>query len=121
MWDVATPIIVEGKHIGNLFFGQFFFEDEIPDYKMFEAQAGKFGFDKKKYLAALKLVPRWSRDKIKALMEFYSRFAKLISELGYKNLKLARSLSEYKLTESALRENEIKYRRIFETSPAAAS
>jgi PAS domain S-box-containing protein/putative nucleotidyltransferase with HDIG domain len=117
MWDVATPIIVEGKHIGNLFFGQFFFEDEIPDYKMFEAQAEKFGFDKKKYFAALKLVPRWSRDKIKDLMEFYSRFAKLISDLGYKNLKLARSLSEYKLAECALRKSEHLLSKIFDILP----
>lgn len=117
MWDVAIPIIVEGKHMGNLFFGQFFFEDEIPDYEMFEAQAEKFGFDKKKYLAALKLVPRWSRDKIKALMEFYSRFAKLISELGYKNLKLAKSLSEYKLAEDALRKSEHLLGKIFDILP----
>ncbi len=28
MWDVATPIMVGGQHMGNLFCGQFFFEGE---------------------------------------------------------------------------------------------
>ena len=28
MWDVATPLLVGGHHVGNVFMGQFFFEDE---------------------------------------------------------------------------------------------
>ena len=28
MWDIATPIMVGGNHLGNLFLGQFLFEDE---------------------------------------------------------------------------------------------
>lgn len=116
MWDMVTPIIVGGKHMANLFYGQFFFEDEILDYEMFAAQAAKFGFNKEEYLAALKLVPRWSRDKIKALMNFYSKFAQMISALGFKNLKLAKSLSEYKLTEEALQESEERFRSFVENA-----
>jgi PAS domain S-box-containing protein/putative nucleotidyltransferase with HDIG domain len=116
MWDVATPIIVDGKHMGNLFFGQFFFEDEIPDYEVFIAQAEKFGFNKEEYLAALKLVPQWSRDKIKALMNFYSKFAQMISTLSFKNLKLAKALSDNKLTGEALRESEERFRSFVENA-----
>ena len=61
MWDVATPIIVGGKHVGNLFTGQFFFDDEPLDRELFRAQARKYGFDEAKYLAALEAVPRLSR------------------------------------------------------------
>ena len=31
MWDIATPITVDGKCMGNLFLGQFLFSDESPD------------------------------------------------------------------------------------------
>ncbi len=33
MWDMATPIMAGNKKIGNVFLGQFFFEDEIPEYR----------------------------------------------------------------------------------------
>src|ERR1035437_2596352 len=31
LWDVAYPIIIEEKHLANIFFGQFFFDDEAID------------------------------------------------------------------------------------------
>src|SRR5208283_4713798 len=31
MWDIASPIIVSGEHIANIFLGQFFFDDEEID------------------------------------------------------------------------------------------
>ena len=39
MWDIATPLMVGGHHVGNVFMGQFFFDDERPDYELFQAQA----------------------------------------------------------------------------------
>jgi ligand-binding sensor protein len=56
MWDMATPIIVGGQHVGNLFLGQFFFSDEEPDYPLFRAQARKYGFDENEYAAALRKI-----------------------------------------------------------------
>ena len=41
--DAATPIIIEGEHIGNVFTGQLFLE--APDLDSFRAQAKAFGFD----------------------------------------------------------------------------
>ena len=61
MWDVATPIMVGGRHVGNLFTGQFFFDDEPVDYELFRSQARRYGFDEQPYLAALEAVPRLSR------------------------------------------------------------
>jgi len=40
IWHIVTPIIVGGRHMGNLFLGQFFFADEQIDYDLFRAQAG---------------------------------------------------------------------------------
>src|ERR1035437_6063956 len=28
LWDVVYPVFIEGKHVANIFFGQFFFDDE---------------------------------------------------------------------------------------------
>jgi PAS domain S-box-containing protein len=97
MWDMATPIMAGKKHIGNLFLGQFFFDDEIPDYAEFSRQAETYGFDKAAYLAALDRVPRWSRAKVKSAMDFYARLAEMISALSYANLTLAKSLLDQKI------------------------
>ncbi|WP_292519639.1 PocR ligand-binding domain-containing protein [Methanoculleus sp.] len=45
MWDMVTPIIVGGRHLGNLHAGQFFFKDEEPDCEVFRSQARRCGFD----------------------------------------------------------------------------
>ena len=51
MVDAATPIIIDGVHVANLFIGQFFFE--TPDKDFFINQAEELGFDKEKYMKAL--------------------------------------------------------------------
>jgi len=88
MWDMSTPITVDEKHLGNLFLGQFFFDDEIPDIELFRNQARQYGFDEDAYLEALSRVPRWSHEKVETAMRFYTRFAEQISTLGHSNLKL---------------------------------
>ncbi|MBN1360133.1 MAG: PAS domain S-box protein [Sedimentisphaerales bacterium] len=101
MWDMATPIFVGGQHVGNIFSGQFFFEDEKVDRKAFRAQAKRFGFDEAAYLAALDRVPRLSRATVDRGMGFFRRLADTLSQLGYSNVKLARLLAERdRLTES---------------------
>jgi ligand-binding sensor protein len=45
MWHVATPIMVGGKHVGNIISGQFFFDDEPLNYKFYRSQARKYGFN----------------------------------------------------------------------------
>ena len=114
MWDMATPIIAGNKHIANLFLGQFFFEDEAPEYEIFLNQAKIYGFDEKEYLAALDRVPKWSRETVQNVMEFYTRFADMVSKLSYGNIKLARLLSEQKRLDGVLRESEERYRLTLE-------
>lgn len=94
MWDIATPITVGGKHLGNLFLGQFFFDSEVLDYEAFRSQARQYGFDEEEYIAALERVPRWSKATVETVMSFYSKFARMVSELSHRNVNLARTLTE---------------------------
>lgn len=94
LWDMATPVFVEGKKLGNIFVGQFFLEEEEPDADVFKDLAGKCGFDEGKYLQALEKVPRISREKAEWAMSFLVKWADYISELGLKNLQLARALEK---------------------------
>ncbi len=116
MLDLAAPIILGGKHLGNIFLGQFFYSDEEPDYEVFRAQAQKYGFNREEYLAALDRVPRWDRETVKHVMHFYSRFACFISYLSYGTLKLARSLERQRNIEKELRDSEELFRTVFEQS-----
>jgi PAS domain S-box-containing protein len=94
MWDVVTPIVLGNRHIGNLFSGQFFFDDQEPDFELFREQAKKFGFDEKEYLAAIHRVPRLSREQVMTGVAFYASLMDLLTKLGYSGIKLGRAMTE---------------------------
>jgi PAS domain S-box-containing protein len=102
MWDIATPIMLGDRHIGNIFLGQFIYDDEEPDYELFRAQARRFGYDEAEYLAALDRVPRWSRKRVRRAMGFYSKLAQMISKSNYNNVILADTLARREQAEEAL-------------------
>ena len=104
MWDVATPILVGGRHVGNLFIGQFFFEGETVDREVFRSQARQYGFKEEDYLAALDKVPRLSRPAMDRAMAYFSKLADMLSKLSYSNIKLAHSLTEGQQKEKELRQ-----------------
>ncbi|WP_321429540.1 PAS domain S-box protein [uncultured Methanolobus sp.] len=114
MWDMVTPIVLGGVHIGNLYVGQFFLDDEEIPYETFRLQAKKYGFDEREYLEALDRVPRWSREKVDSLMTYYSLLTNLISSLSYINVKLARTLNERDELFISLRDSEERFRATFE-------
>jgi len=117
MLDIVTPITMDGKHVGNLFLGQFLFEDEPLDYELFRDQARRYGFDEQEYIAAYERVPRWSREKVDAVMSFYRKLAELISKLSHGNIKLVRTLTERDRFMESLRESERRYRNLIENAP----
>jgi PAS domain S-box-containing protein len=110
MWDVATPITIGGKHVGNLFAGQFFFEGESPDRQIFQLQAKKYGFNEGEYLAALDRVPKLSRDELATGMAYFTKLADMISKLSFSNIKLARSLTQRDILADSLRSSEERLR-----------
>ena len=106
MWDVATPILVDGQHVGNFFAGQFFFEDEPPEEDLFRAQARRYGFPEAEYLAALKAVPRLSRKSVETAMAFFLRLAHMLSQLGHSNVKLARAMAQREAVLASLQKSQ---------------
>ena len=111
MWDVVTPIMVEGQHVGNILSGQFFFDDEPLDYELFRSQARQYGFNEEEYIAALEKVPRLSREAVDTGMAFFMTFANMISQLSYSNIKLSQSLVERDALVDALQENRKDFDR----------
>ncbi|MEW6490111.1 MAG: CheR family methyltransferase [Thermodesulfobacteriota bacterium] len=111
MWDVATPVTIGGRHLGNLFMGQFFFEGEPLDYALFRQQAARYGFDERDYLAALEAVPRLSKEALETSLAFFSKLAGLLSKLGYGNIKLARALAQREALTQSLRRSEARLNR----------
>jgi PAS domain S-box-containing protein len=117
MWDMSTPIVVAGRHVGNLFLGQFFFADEVVDVATFRAQAKSYDFDEEAYLAALARVPRWNRSMVDEIMHFYAQFAALIASLSYNRIQVTHSLAARERAEAALAESESRFRSIFQNAP----
>ncbi len=94
MWEMATPIEIGGKTAGNLFLGQFMFDDDVIDYDFSRSQASRFGFDEAEFINSMESVPRYGRDEIFTAMTFYIKLLNIISKLSYSNIKLAKTLSE---------------------------
>jgi two-component system, cell cycle sensor histidine kinase and response regulator CckA len=116
MWDMATPIEIDGRHLGNIFLGQFFYENEVPDYELFRNQARRYGFNEAEYLAAIDRVPRWSHETVEAVMSFYAKLGEMLSSLNYSKIKLSRALAQQKSTLIQLSESENKYRTLVENA-----
>jgi len=106
MWDVATPIMVGGRHFGNFFMGQFFFEDEPLDYEFFRSQTKRYGFEEKEYIDALERVPRINRETLATGMAYFMELADFVSKLSSSNIKLARSLTEQEYLTDSLRQSK---------------
>ncbi|HOX04882.1 MAG TPA: PocR ligand-binding domain-containing protein [Planctomycetota bacterium] len=118
MWDVSTPIMIGERHVGNVFMGQFFFDDEQPDRELFRSQSRRYGFDEAGYLAALDRVPRLSREAVETGMRFFLKLARMISQLSYGNIKLARLLAERDAHEAELRKLNRALRAISNSNQA---
>lgn len=105
LWDMAMPIFLDGEHIATFFFGQCFYEDDIPEPEFFRRQAREFGFDECKYLEALGKVPIYSREQMKNALELYTKLINIITEMGMKKLKLIQEIEARKKVDRRLQES----------------
>ena len=100
MVDGATPIIIDGEHLADVFSGQVFFKK--PNLDDFKLSAKEFGYDMQGYLKALSDVKIVSKDKLQEVLEFLSAIARIIAEIG-------KDKKEY-LKLNALLEHKVKER-----------
>ena len=83
--DAASPLIIDGRHVANVFVGQFLLGQ--PNRDNFKKQALEFGFDREDYLKALDEVPIVSREKLPAILGFLTGFVHLLGFLGLERIK----------------------------------
>jgi anti-anti-sigma factor len=99
--DVASPIIVEGEHVGTVFTGQFLLHE--PDVEFFRAQAREFDFDEVGYLQALKAVPVVQRDRIEPILTYLGLFTSLVADIGLQRLLQIQAQHQLQGAEDELR------------------
>ncbi len=102
LWDVVTPVFVGKQHLGNLYCGQFFYDDDVVDDNFFAAQSERFGYEKAAYLAAIHEIPRFSRDFVRGAMALIVSLAAYLSHLSLTNQRLSESRSQMETLINAL-------------------
>lgn len=107
MTDAASPIIIEGRHLANVFVGQFLIAS--PDLNFFGRQAEQVGFDRQPYFEALGEVPIVSEEKLPSILGFLSGFANLVASMGLQRLRAERVSAELSNHQKKL-EQLIKHR-----------
>jgi PAS domain S-box-containing protein len=116
--DVVTPLYIGNIHLGNIFTGQFFYDDDADvQEERFIKQAEKYDFDKISYLDAFRRIPRYSHDTIDNLMNFLVKFATYISRVSFSNLQLEQEIQERKKAESAQKESAAMLRSLIRAIP----
>lgn len=111
LWDIVTPLFIDGKHVGNVFFGQFFYADEETDIDLFRQQANRYGFDQEEYLEALAKVPHFRREDVQIGIEFYANLAKVFSQLSVRNYQKTKMLEERNKALEIIEQKNMELRR----------
>jgi len=117
LWEVVTPLFIGATHAGNIYTGQFFYDDDVVDPARFAALAEEYGFDRAAYLEALARVPRISRDRVKTLMAFLLKFTALISDMGAKTARLVHTAAVSRRVAAALHESRRHFRQLATRAP----
>jgi ligand-binding sensor protein len=80
MTDAASPIVVEGRHLANVFIGQFHLGP--PDLDFFRQQALHFGYPEAEYLLAVSEGPVVDERRMPVILGFLSGFARMIGTMS---------------------------------------
>ncbi len=112
--DAAAPVVIDGRHMVNLFTGQFMFEP--PDEAAFRQRAREFGFDEEAYIAALREIPVFSRDHVDKGLSFLDMLAAILAETGLKQQTL---MEVNQQIEARIRDRTAELHRAKEAAEAA--
>jgi PAS domain S-box-containing protein len=83
--ECGSPIVIDGRHLGNVFIGQVLLEE--PDLEHFVAQARAFGFEEKAYLAAVSRLTVMPEAELKRRASFIRVLAETIAGMGLVRLR----------------------------------
>jgi len=104
LWDVAFPLIIAGEHLGNVFTGQFFYDDDEIDEAAFRQRAQRLGFDEPAYLEALACVPVLSHERVARTISFLADFVGMLADLGLSALRQEQEHEALTQSEERLKE-----------------
>jgi PAS domain S-box-containing protein len=104
LWDVAFPLIIAGEHLGNVFTGQFFYDDDEIDEAAFRQRAQRLGFDEPAYLEALACVPVLSHERVAQTISFLADFVGMLADLGLSALRQEQEHEALTQSEERLKE-----------------
>jgi len=85
LYDYATPVVIGGQHMANIFTGQLLHEP--PDLIRFRQQAEEFGFDEIAYLDAIRRVTIIPGERLPDIMAFLVNLAQLLGTNGLIRLR----------------------------------
>jgi PAS domain S-box-containing protein len=117
LWDVVTPLVVAGVHVGNIYTGQFFYDDQEVNLDGFAARADACGLDKQAYLAAVARVPRLSRGQVRAIMDFLVHFTALVSEQAFTAWQAEQAAEARERAQAALRQSRATLSLVLDNVP----
>lgn len=100
-----AAIMIDGRHVANIFCGQFLLAP--PDRPFFRSQAARYGFDETQYLDALAQVPVIDEKRVTQILSFLTSTASMLGEMGLERLRLLEA-------ERSLRETQTLYSIITE-------
>jgi two-component system, sensor histidine kinase and response regulator len=89
--DIVVPININGKLMGFLFYGHFYYNHQTIDEEKVEAITEKYGYDLESYIEALREIPIISKTQIQH-----------ISELLFKTVLLANDITVRRYVEDNL-------------------
>jgi PAS domain S-box-containing protein len=105
--DSASPIIIDGKHLGNVFTGQLFLEP--PDEAKFIEQARQYGYNEVEYLAAMRRVPLFSEEQLHDNLTFIHTLAVMTTEQALQQKRALEATEQ-------LRKSDERHRSILQTT-----
>ncbi len=85
LYDAASPVIVQDRHIVNAFVGQFL--TSPPDLDFFKQQANTYSFDEKAYMEALSSVPIIDEQRISSIVKYLVSYAEMIANIAINRQK----------------------------------
>ncbi|MDP8217220.1 MAG: PAS domain S-box protein [Candidatus Theseobacter exili] len=112
--DGATPIIINNKHIANLFTGQVFFKQ--PDINWYRKHGKNLGYNIDAYIKAIEKVPVVTEPTFKNALTFLKKITTIILELNMINLSHIETVKQFKAECSAHTISESRYKAVFDTS-----